>query len=183
MLRGVAERSLDDDGARHAGLDARARPADGLSWTLSSRGRSGDGARDGRRRHDLLREHRLELQSRSDRRGVGTGRDGSSCTSIATEAITRESRRARGRRGLLARCVSRSTRRSPARASATGATRCACRRICELGNFPASHTDDASSGLRPRVVARAVHRRAVGSGAHVGGRRVAAVDLADAGRS
>ena len=131
-----------DDGARHAGLLPRPRSTDGLPRTVSSRGRGGDRARHGRRGHDLLREHRLQSQPRGDRRSVARAAMVSALRLSRSRDHAR-ARRPRGRRGLHARSASRSTRRSPAIASATSATRCACRRTSSSATFrrrtPAMH--------------------------------------------
>ena len=73
-----------DDGAGHAGVDAGSRAADGLPRTLSPRRRGSHGARapPRRRRSSARALSRTRASRRSRRRR--TGRDGSSCMSIAT---------------------------------------------------------------------------------------------------
>ena len=90
-------------------------------------------------------------------------------------------RRARGRRRLQRAVPHR-------RHAARGAPRARptelaphARRISKLGNFPASHTAHHHHGAGKGSALAQYIAAHVGSGTHVGGRRVAAVDLAAAG--
>ena len=148
MLRGVADRSMATTVLGTPISMPVVVPPMGFQGLCHAEARVRDGARDGRRTHDLLREHRVERQPRGDRESV---RRPALVPAVRLQRQGHHARSRRARRGrrLFARSASRSTRRSPARANATGATTCGCRVISKLANFPESHTAMHHRGAGP----------------------------------
>ena len=179
MLRGVGRAIARDDGARHAGFVSRARAADGVSRPLPSRGGGSDGARATAAEGTIFCASTVSNRASRRSRAHRTARGGFSSTSIVTSRSRATSSSAR-RRPDTARSVSPSTRRSPGQRERDRRNSLRMPAHLELGELSGVAHRAPSSRQRQGLGARAVHRGAVGSGAHLGGRRMAALDLAAA---
>ena len=179
MLRGRRRTTGQYNSARNASLVSGSRRTDGIPRVVPSRGRGSDGARNGGGGHDLLREHGVEPKSRDDRRRRPGGPRWFQLYVYRDRGMTSRARRARRRRRLQrpvpdrGHAAGRASRtRSPKLAAHAGAPRARELSVVAHGAAPSRRRQGLGAGP--------VHRVNVGSGPHLGGRRVAAIDLATA---